>query len=316
MNMISRFGVGLVIMSLVFCVLARTMVSAIPPEGSLAKHSGDTVDIVIFSYDRALQLYALLESMEKYVRGLRNTMVIYRTSTPAHGNSYEVVKKRFASVTYWHQDMSGVNDFKPLVMRGVNYSNAPYITFAVDDDIIKEETDLGLCIGYLEQTGAHGFYLRMGLHITRCYSMQCSNKARSYRKVAPGVISWSFAQGNGDWGYPGSVEFSIWRKNDITNLLNAHEFSNPSKLEDVINYYTSKHTNALCFERSRVVNLPLNIVNETQQSNKQMNWMTPQQLLEKFEEGYKIDIAPLYKVRNRSCHMEYKPTFVLREEAA
>ena len=35
------------------------------------------VDLIIFSYDRPMQLYALLESIETYVRGLENINTIY-----------------------------------------------------------------------------------------------------------------------------------------------------------------------------------------------------------------------------------------------
>ena len=37
-------------------------------------------DLVIFSYNRPLQLYALLESITNYVTGLDKIMVIYRSS--------------------------------------------------------------------------------------------------------------------------------------------------------------------------------------------------------------------------------------------
>ena len=45
-----------------------------------------------------------------------------------------------------------------------------------------------------------------------------------------------------------------------------------------------------------------------------MNLYTPQELLEKFEAGYKMDIAPLYQFKNKAVHTEYEPIFIPRIE--
>jgi len=45
-----------------------------------------------------------------------------------------------------------------------------------------------------------------------------------------------------------------------------------------------------------------------------MELYTPKELLEKFEEGLKIDIKPLYQMQNKAVHTEYEPTFILRTD--
>ena len=35
-------------------------------------------DLIIFSFNRPMQLYALLESVEKYLTGIEETVIIYR----------------------------------------------------------------------------------------------------------------------------------------------------------------------------------------------------------------------------------------------
>ena len=52
-------------------------------------------DFVIFSYNRPLQLYAFLESIEKYVAGIGSIQVIYRVSDDSYEEGYKVVKKEF-----------------------------------------------------------------------------------------------------------------------------------------------------------------------------------------------------------------------------
>lgn len=301
-------------MPLVIGALIVSMHGLVATSDITVKKQDNTVDLVVFSYDRALQLYSFLESLEKHATGLHKVFIVYRSSNDDHTQSYEIVKKRFPAMTYCQQGPPSAKDFKPLVLQAFGQDLANYLTFAVDDDIIKEKIDFTHCTRLLEQTGAYGFYLRMGLHLTHCYSLRGPQRVRSYTQVHPGVYSWRFCDGTGDWGYPGSVELTVWRKSDLEQMLTKHPFNNPNKLEDVLNYYADKKKSGLCFASSSVVNLPLNIVNETQQSNNQMNWMTPNQLLAKFRDGYKIDIDKLYKVKNRACHMDYQPSFIVRDD--
>ena len=67
-------------------------------------NSKKTADLIIFSYDRPMQLFALLESIEKNVVGLNKTNVIYRSSNNEFEVGYEIVKKSFPTSNYVKQD--------------------------------------------------------------------------------------------------------------------------------------------------------------------------------------------------------------------
>ena len=60
-------------------------------------------DLVVFSYDRPLQLYAFLESTEKYVTGVGDLVVIYRASSEQFQKGYEVVEADFPGAMFWLQ---------------------------------------------------------------------------------------------------------------------------------------------------------------------------------------------------------------------
>src|SRR3990167_10710500 len=47
------------------------------------------ISLIVFSYDRPLQLYSFLHSLQKHTTGLQEIMVIYRTSTPEFQAGYE-----------------------------------------------------------------------------------------------------------------------------------------------------------------------------------------------------------------------------------
>ena len=110
-------------------------------------------DIVIFSYDRPLQLYSCLESIKHYVSGIHQISVIYKTSSPLFEEGYAIVKKDFPSTKFLHE-----GDFKKLAIQASFDPQCEYITFAVDDIILKDFVDLSECTKLLDQTKAYGFY--------------------------------------------------------------------------------------------------------------------------------------------------------------
>ena len=57
-------------------------------------------DLIVYSYDRPMQLYALLESIEKYITGLSDIFVILRTSSSDFEHAYGIVEKTFSKVIY------------------------------------------------------------------------------------------------------------------------------------------------------------------------------------------------------------------------
>lgn len=61
-------------------------------------------DLIIFSYQRPLQLYALLESVEQRVRALKNIFVIYRADDAAFQAAYVEVKGTFSNVKFYRQE--------------------------------------------------------------------------------------------------------------------------------------------------------------------------------------------------------------------
>jgi hypothetical protein len=89
------------------------------------------------------------------------------------------------------------------------------------------------------------------------------------------------------------------------------DFLNPNSLEGEWAAKANGRKIGLCFAHSKVINIPLNIVTHSV-NNRNMNFLSKEELLNKFEEGYKIDISPLEKINNESAHYEYQPQFILR----
>lgn len=271
-------------------------------------------DIVIFSYDRPLQLYALLESLQTYCQGIGETHVIYRVSSDQFDLGYQIVAHDFSHVRYHKQGRNPQQDFKPLTLDATFESSSDYILFAVDDIVVKDQINITECIDALEKYNAYGFYLRLGKNLNQCYSL--GSKAQPVPPLTQEeltIFSWCFNEGIFDWQYPHTVDMALYRKKDIASDLRLLSYHAPNKLEDMWHRQSRAiiSKKGLCYQTSKIVNMPLNRVQDEYKNLAMKEW-TAQGLLHEFLAGKKMAIAPLYGVHNIAAHMEYSPTFINR----
>lgn len=282
-------------------------------------------DIIIFSYDRPLQLHAFLESLQRYVTGIKKAYVIYRISDCHFGNAYNDLKVAFPEVVFVQQKEAKQADFKSLLLQlAFRQSNSRYILFAVDDIIVTDFCNLCECTRALEKYAAYGFFLRLGKNIKQAYmqSISTDQPQPPLKQAQVGMYAWQFNKGCYSWGYPNTVDMTIYRKDDIKKCFAEMVYKNPSGLEaqwafpkPAKNQQLLKAIKAkigLCYEHSKVVNLPLNLVQELFAGNKHAQAWSTKELLKRYNEGYCFDIAPLYKINNKSPHMPYLPSFIKR----
>jgi glycosyltransferase involved in cell wall biosynthesis len=269
-------------------------------------------DLVVFSFDRPLQLEALLRSTKEFITGLDKKTVIYRTTNEAYERGYEQLKHEFPDVIFVRQSRTHPHDdFKPLTTTIVFDSPSQHILFAVDDIIVKDYVDISECILALEKTHAYGFYLRLGTHVNECYMTRTHQGVPPLLPVAEGIYAWQFGTGAYDWRYPNTVDMTLYRKEDIKGVFAAMCFRTPNSLEGT---WASGHCPALrrvglTYEQSKMINIPLNQVQTDFLGNRNMACITPAQLLEKFNQGLRMDFRSLIGMKNRSAHMEWIPQF-------
>lgn len=268
------------------------------------------IDMIVFSFDRPLQLYAALESIDRYVTGYRSLKVIYRASDDRFSEAYRSLKTTFPKVQFIQQSQNPRKDFKPLLTRTLSESSSEYIIFGVDDMIIKDYVDLNLCRQMLEKTGAYGFYLRFGRHIHQCYMMQKPQAVPMSVSLSQGIYAWDLRKGECDWRCVNSMDMTLYRKKDIQTLFSEMKYKNPNSLEVNWSQHPPECPIGLYFEQSKMVNIPLNLVHLSDCPH--MNYMTTEELLVKFNQGFKIDIEPFYQIENPSPHCDYIPEFIPR----
>lgn len=270
-----------------------------------------TVDLIVFSYDRPLQLYAFLESVEHYITGLESVTVIYRTSNQEFTQAYGLVQQAFNHVLFKQE--SSERDFKNLLIASFMSGQSPYILFAVDDMIAKNSADLTLCTRLLEQTQAYGFFLRLGTNLSYCYPLSCEQPVPPLTHVSSSVYCWKFKEGTCDWNYPNTVDMTIYRKKDILAAVEKLNYHNPNTFD--VAWSKIAHAvvarQGLCFADSIIINIPMNRVQHEHNNRYEHTW-TSAQLLTLFKSNLKIDISQFDGIKNNACHMPYEVSFVQR----
>lgn len=286
------------------------------PSDNFILRAEDKADLLVFSYNRPLQLFATLESITKYTKGFENLFILYRADEERYVKGYLEVKKHFPTAKFFQQpNINPHLAFKPMVLDLAFHprrSKAKYIAFCTDDIIVKDEIDLQDCISALKETASYGFYLRLGSHITYCYMTDSAHNMPNFLHPKKELLAWQFKTSTGDFNYPNSVDFTLYEKKKIAKALKDIDFVHPNKLEEVWASIADHNEIGLCYKESKVVNLPINIVSEYNNINRQMALFSANEMQQKFEEGYKIDIRALHKIKNKSAHMEFHPTFTKR----
>jgi glycosyltransferase involved in cell wall biosynthesis len=269
-----------------------------------------SADLVIFSFDRPLQLYSLLSSLKTYVNNLEAPYVLYRASSQEYQKAYDQVKELFPHAIFVAQSNEPKKDFKELFLWCMKDAKTPYILFAPDDLIVKDYVDMNQCINTLEKYDAFGFYLRLGTHITRSYTQSIDITMPLNTEVEPGVFSFSF-EGKSYWGYPNTLDFALFKKEKIMTELMQIDYTSPNKLEAQWARIAQKKNKGLCYKTSKALNMPLNLVQQDWINNHEQIF-SAQMLLDLWNQGLTINLQTYHKIENNSCHMPYVPTFIKR----
>ena len=204
--------------------------------------------------------------------------------------------------------------FKPSLCHILEkQSKQNYIMFAVDDIVVCDTIDVENCIKWLEQTDAIGFYLRLGRNITKCYSLGLEHiSLPRFTNKAPNVLQWQFKGNQGDWNYPHTVDMTVYKKSYVLPKLQALEYKAPNSLEGCwASIKIDNNASGLCYEHSKIVNIPLNLT-QTECSNNHMGLLSTDDLLKLFQKNLKMNINVPEIKHNKSPHMEYVPSFILR----
>lgn len=272
--------------------------------------AGRKIEAIVFSFDRPLQLDALLASLRRYWPWLECITVLYKTSDAVYEHAYREVFAEYPAVHALSE-----HDFRGQLIDRVGASSARWICLMVDDDVMVSEVGPAI-VGRLVQ--GHVFSLRLGTHITTCQPLGNAPESPLDLRIekAPdggSFITWRWGDGFNDWTMPFSLDGNIVARKELLSRLRRVSFRNPNTLEDALGRSKRLYTGerGAAYATARLVNVPLNRVQDTEFVFPSMN-INPRELLELWQHGRRLDWSSLEGKQWPSCHVEEMPSTTRR----
>lgn len=269
------------------------------------------LEFVIFSKDRALQLHGLLSSMLYHLKGLYRVRVLYCASTDMHQKAYEEVAGLMEDglSVEWHREV----DFRKDLIEVLHAGQCSRMCFLVDDIVFIRPVDFERLNGAILDQGI--LSLRLGRGIDFCYTKQKSMRQPVLTKVDgdENLLSFSWGDGQYDWGYPLSVDGHIFPRNEMIVAVESLDYRAPNSFEAALQLLNPLYARrkGYCFELPRMLNIPLNRVQD-EKKNISAD-ISPESLLKQWNDGLMLDYKKLESVSTRSVHQELDVIFCKRK---
>lgn len=274
------------------------------------------MQIIIFSYNRAMQLEALLQSINKYWDNNNYQIdVLYNTSSNKYQEAYDLLKQKAISlwggvsfykennikhISYTFKELTDYynlkllylcpflrhakSDFRKQLLNILKQSHAKQVIFLTDDSIfikpirIKKED-----VEWINKDPFH-----------RQISMRHGIETLGNKKLkeTPSGYEWDFSQysSNDHWGYRFSLDAHIYNREAMLKALSSISFSNPNTLESSgMLHYNKKgvFNEGRCNSNMSILSFPINIV-QTTFKNEALN-ASPETLNDYYLKGYHIN---------------------------
>lgn len=261
---------------------------------------------IVFSKDRAIQLHALLSSYFECVTDPAPLKVLYAVSSKEYQKSYQMLIQMFQNKNIqWRKEENTIS-FKEQLSQIIHSIDANIIFFLVDDIVFKNQCQLSHF--YQHDLNLIVPSLRLGKHLNFCYNKNRALPLPSFKShhesSLKGSHFWEWSDAQDDWNYPLSLDGHFFYKKNIELLISHSEFSSPNSLEAALQIASKYFRKKLgfCASSSVIFNIPCNrIQNEIENPHGSQH---QDLLLEKWNDGYRIDYRKFYNFNNTSVHQD------------
>lgn len=266
---------------------------------------------IVFSMDRPMQLFALLESYYRLNSTPERLYILYKASTHCFEKGYNEVVESFKD-----KDLVFIKEtnFRDDLLEVLSEIDSEFIFFLVDDIIFTRSYSLNdfLC---LENRNKYILSLRLGENLDYCYTRQQPQKLPKFKGVA-GFRSWNWSEGEHDWNYIFSVDGHVYNRFEILEMSRHVFFKAPNSYESSMNLFRFllRKKEGLCYQSSVLVNACINRVqNEVSNISGGVTALEMQKL---WSSNQKIDISSFNNLNNRSAHVEINTLSIISRQTS
>jgi hypothetical protein len=207
--------------------------------------SNNSINTIVFSFDRAMQLSLLLESIVRHdIHQQLNVHILFCCSAPDYRQAYAKLQNQYPQF-YWleettyarsvfHFDWDGFywhnyywwvkygnmrksrSNFKQALVNILTGSTDNFVMFLTDDSLFYRNIEIP------GNFAADSFSLRHGAHLS----------GGKYRQEG-NFIRWNVYENDSstEWGYPFSVDGHVYPKDKLLKIIRKILFNNPNTME-------------------------------------------------------------------------------------
>jgi len=209
--------------------------------GYLNNFTKSKVDLIIFASHNSNYLKLLLDSVEKYIHGIENLLVVAKPGKEIE--EYKKIIKKYNSIQLVECSIT-INSGK-LVADFLRSSRNEHVILASDNMIVNRQVDSNYCIKILEQTFAYTFFLAVG--------KEMQGKIPPLVDIKDDVYGWRFSYAKDMWQQQYNCAMGIYRKKDV--LKKITDMHAQSLQELIMAWICTKIDNkklGLCFDKPSV----------------------------------------------------------------
>lgn len=185
---------------------------------------------IIFSRNRALQLEALIRSLEKFSKSPFKAIIQFSCSCN-HRKSYDELIEQFKP--YANYTFIEEQTFSLTLKEVIQSLRTQYMFFLVDDQVFVKPFDIENVLTMMNRNTF--FSLRLGQSITDFGIFE--RKLKPHYFINGNFLEWSWKlnKDQKDWGYQFSVDGTIYRTIDVLCGTMSIPFKAPNSFEDNMN---------------------------------------------------------------------------------
>ena len=274
------------------------------------------LQIIIFSFNRAIQLDALIASYKRYWKTSGCKIdVVYNTSSADFQRGYDKLieihasdrdiefhKEHKAEFSYTCSELANPynlrklishkylrhprTDFRPLVNSLMKQSPMDMVMFMTDDSVFIEDVVIpeGVFEWIREAPSKRQFSLRIGEGM--------NNQPAKGVALSGDLLEWNMGDMPKDtnWGYQFSVDAHIYSKERILRLYETYLFCNPNSLEGYLCNMIRRRewfNEAKAFKHAKLLSFPINMVQQVE-DNESMGVST-EMMNDYYLKGYSLE---------------------------
>jgi hypothetical protein len=275
------------------------------------EEKGEGIICLIFSRNRAIQLYALLNSYFKYVQHSCDVIIMYSADEGAQAASYQQLSELIAAKG-WPVTMIREQHFRNDLIHQLEQLTQKHVFFLVDDILFIRPMDLNDWKDI--DTTKYIPSIRLGKNIDYSYAHQQVQSMPVLEASGRDLYTWNWKDGEYDWGYPLSVDGNIFSRAELLSLIKSISFKAPNTLERELQrarpFFLQRK--GITYGLPRIVNNPCNKV-QVEIDNPSGN-VSPEYLLQKWNDGFELDIDKYDDIKTNSVHQELELIFKKREQ--